>query len=119
MTLPTIPKDRNWSPETWRAGLDEAVRHIGWPETTTWADFVLEHTSGELIWTALIAHATTLLDAGIVKPVVSEALLVCREYRAQVSPAKADLFRAGELDGEIIDFVPAMQSALDKARAGE
>ena len=22
--LPPIPKDRNWSPETWRAGLDEA-----------------------------------------------------------------------------------------------
>ena len=69
MTLPPIPKDRNWSPETWRAGLDEAVRLIGDTKIKTWDDMA-RGVSGQ--WASVKAHATTLLDAGIVKPVVPE-----------------------------------------------
>ena len=41
MTLPPIPKDRNWSPETWRAGLDEAVRRTTEGLYNSWDEWIV------------------------------------------------------------------------------
>jgi hypothetical protein len=113
MTLPPIPKGRDWSPETWRTGLDEAVRLANWKATKTWAKFCICYTSGDSVWHATIAHATTLLDAGIVKPVVSEGAVVW---------AKVLLDWRAEEQHFIIDESPAaiavIDAALAKARAG-
>jgi hypothetical protein len=71
MTLPAIPKDRDWSPETWRAGLDEAVRRDVSNQYDSWQTYASVYNAAGSHF-AVIAHATTLLDAGIVKPVVGE-----------------------------------------------
>lgn len=113
MTLPPIPKDRNWSPETWRAGLDEAVRLCNWLITKKWADFAYGKSGHEPIYTAIVAHATTLLDAGIVKPVVSEAAVIWEAaYKA---------FNSAYVTDEIgmKNAIAVIQSALDKARSGQ
>ena len=114
MTLAPIPKDRNWSPETWRAGLDEAVRRANWKATNTWAKFCVCYTSGDSVWHATIAHATTLLDAGIVKPVVSEvqAMLMKLSRIINDCPIAIEAWECPEA-------IAVIQSALDKARAGQ
>ena len=108
--LPPLPKDRNWSPETWRAGLDEAVRRDPSTSLDTWQAYCAFSYD---VRNATIAHATTLLDAGIVKPVVSEAVVLLRtaynEYRKDLS----------ESLWECSGAIAIIQSALDKARAGE
>lgn len=109
MTLPPIPKDRNWSPETWRAGLDEAVRRDTGNACDSWQTYIYRHN--EQGRAATIAHATTLLDHGIVKPVVNEAEkllgLVFAQYNDDLSFHKCPV------------AIAVIQSALDKARAGE
>ena len=113
MTLPPIPKDRNWSPETWRAGLDEAVRLSGL-QYSGWEDFSLIYAINSAVSQSIIAHATTLIEAGIVKPVVSEAAVLLKASHEA---------RKGTIDMLPIWECPAaiavIQSALDKARAGE
>ena len=100
MTLPPIPKDRNWSPETWRAGLDEAVRRDAWTCAQD-ADQFFANDYGAMAEALTIAHATTLLDAGIVKPVVSEAEQIHDELQKCMTG---------------LEKVAVIQSALDKAR---
>jgi hypothetical protein len=108
--LPPIPEGRDWSPETWRAGLDEAVRRDTWHVRKVWADYYGCFADGAE--QATIAHATTLLDAGIVKPVVSEAENVWREANdAWVNQPNAAYGTTAAI--AVID------AALAKARAGE
>ena len=108
MTLPPIPKDRDWSEATWRAGLDEAVRRTT-VLCTDWAHFILCY--GETIHAFVIAHAITLLDAGIVKPVVSEGERVWLEANSA--------YRTAEFACENDAAIAVIQAALDKARAVE
>ena len=112
MTLPPIPKDRKWSPETWRAGLDEAVRRNTDGAYDDWEGFGHDFTLGKLLLDAIIAHATTLLDAGIVKPVVSEAEKLLNEVN----------LKQGTGEGIQRQYrhaaIAIIQSALDKARDG-
>lgn len=114
--LPPIPQkegiDRNWSPETWRTGLDEAVRLNGWPAVKTWQD-VLEGGLYEITRDAIIAHATTLIKAGIVKPVVSEAAALL-ERILSVWPYTPELYLTHDPAA-----IAVIQAALDKARSGE
>lgn len=109
MTLPKIPDGKDYSEATWRAGLDEAVRLSGLEKCKTWSDFARLYCEGGTAWPAIIAHATTLLDAGLVKPVVSEAAIALWD--------EIDRLR-GVVNGWKL-ALDAIQSALDKARAGE
>jgi hypothetical protein len=109
MTLPPIPENRNWSPETWHAGLDEVVRRDTSTSFETWEQY--QGLYVEALQNAVIAHATTLLDAGIVKPVVSEAQEALRgAWRAWDDTNISCIF-------ECPAAIAVIQSALDKARA--
>ncbi len=59
-----------------------------------------------------IAHAITLLDASIVKPVVSEAEVVWDDAYLEFSKP------ASPIHGKQ-SAIAVIQAALDKARAGE
>ncbi len=111
MTLPPIPQGRDWNEATWRAGLDEAVMRDDSTPCATWNEYVLCKPAAAQ--KATIAHAITLLDAGIVKPVVSEA-----DALLEMAFHKWD-----DSYGDPIYRCPAaiavIQAALDKARAGE
>ena len=109
MTLPPLPKDRNWSPETWCAGLDEAVR-LSPCASETWESF--EGHFAKYVEDMAIAHATTLLDAGIVKPVVSEGEALLAKAFAVWDDSGGDNIHKCPAAIAVID------AALDKARAG-
>lgn len=102
MTLPKIPDGKDWTPETWRAGLDEAVRLCAIYGVTIWQSFFeLSDTIQRL---SVIAHATTLIEAGIVKPVVSEAEQIYNELQTCMTG---------------LEKIAVINAVLDKARAGK
>lgn len=101
MTLPPIPEGRDWSPETWQAGWEEACR-------LSKIDAAWHYTAfPDGLCLSVYAHAITLLEAGIVKSVVSEAAAVWDDAH------EAYCTKDGGASA-----IAVIQAALDKARAG-
>ena len=117
--LRPIPKDRDWSPETWRAGLDEAVRLVGWPSIKTYAIFDEQFAPHGHEKTIIITLATTLLDAGIVKHVVSEGVDIWASTFAIFGRHDdASRILRGDLSKNDLAAIAVIDAALAKARAG-
>lgn len=116
MDLPPIPDGKNYSQATWQAGLDEAVRRVGWSNAKTWEVFV-GYTVNHSLFLAVTTHAITLIDAGIVKHVPDlpdEAEIVMRELMPVNGHVVSEpaLFRALRVRVSLDD----VRNALDTAK---
>lgn len=103
--LPPIPNNRDWSEATWRAGWNEACKRSG----CFGRFYTLTQAEIELV----AAHATTLLDDGIVKTVVSEgAVLLEKTFGGNAVASTVPFWKCPVA-------IAVIQAALDKARNGQ